>query len=276
MSTVQLGTSEPTLVDNAQIDPIQQGDLANPIGINRVDVGANKIWVVFSDVQTIKEGTTYLFKLNPFYFNTKGALIPSHSQLEALRHVYVGPGKGGFIDLKLTSVANAFVNGRLLMAHIPYGYDVSKATDMKSPEFSQFNRAEHTLHGSDTFMTVQWSNPLPLIKAYSDSEEDTNGYIMIKILDFTRSTDAIGDPKFTLWVNTDRLTYTIPVPPALFKPQTTRAHHIPKFVTVDKVVSIKKDLKELQQLMIQYKETYKEVDEILLEQIRTMFINLPI
>jgi len=198
---------------------------ARPLGMSHVAVDADKEIMVPFRTFKIEENTRVISKISPYYWASTNSTSPTHAQLEALRHAYVGPrdvsSRSMFAVYKLTSVANAFTNIRLIIAQVPPRYTPAQVAAFSIQELSQFNRKEHVVHGPETIINTEWMLPVPIMNSYDP--DFYNGYIVIQVLEYTKNTDS-SDPYATLWVRPgNNLTYSIPIAPLAFK---TPADHL--------------------------------------------------
>lgn len=194
-------------------------DNPRPLGYNTVRVDADRDIFVPFFTTTIKEGDQITSIINPIAWNSSDSKTPSQAQVEAMRHAYVGPSdlqsKSPFCIYKVTSVANAFANARVIVAQVPPVYTLEQVTALSSQELSQFNRKEHVFHGPETTIEVEWMRPDPVMSAYSP--EDINGYLVIKVLEIACNTENADEPKITLWVRPgNTIRYSIPVAPRAY------------------------------------------------------------
>lgn len=184
-----------------------------PLGKTVDHATAAGVWVPISrftlDVNSVKG-----FKINPLYWNQVGVVSPSQAQISAMRHVYVGPAGNRFSEYRLTSTANAFANGRLLMVHIPPAITDDEMASFTIQQFSQFNRVEHVLHGNDSTINPQWLVPVPYIKSYDAN--DTNGTIAVMWVESVVSKEN-EQPQFTMWVRAEQLNFAHVRPPIPFR-----------------------------------------------------------
>lgn len=221
------GTALPSdTIDTHKVVPQRYSDpQVAPLGVVSVDVTARAVWV---PIQTFTQQpkTMRLFKVGPYQWGTSGSKTPSQAQLDAMRHVYVGPsGDGKFVEYRLTSSANAFANGRLLVVHIPPAIPPEEIEKMSIEELSQFNRTEHILRGPDSTLSVQWMVPLPYIKAYDADEH--NGHIVVAWVERTIGADN-NEPQFTMWVRAEIPRYSIVRPPVAYVPIAVSSRAIPQ------------------------------------------------
>lgn len=215
------GTTQAKLLDNSRPAPVIQNTTLDPLGHSVVNVAAQEIWtqLLTWNNQPPPDPSALvakLFIISPYYQTTFGSDVPSHAQLEALRHVYVAPsrangGRATFGKYRLTTTANAFANGRLIMVHIPPAIPISDVSKMTLADLSQFNRVEHEIHGGkDTVIEPDWMLPLPYMGAYDKNEY--NGYIAIAYVEYAIDTNKTTPPFLTLWYAPSNVQYSIPRP----------------------------------------------------------------
>jgi len=197
------------------ISNVASNTTARPLGQTVVNVQPEREIFVPYHTFDIVENLRITSIINPIAWNTSGATTPSHAQVEALRHAYVGPrsvaGRDSFCKMKVTSVANAFTNARLIIAQVPPIYTREQITAMSVQELSQFNRKEHVLHGGETLIDVEWMKIEPVMPAYD--LDSYNGYLVLQVLEYSKSTDS-SNPRATIWVTPgSNMSYSIPVAP---------------------------------------------------------------
>lgn len=204
-------TTPAPLTDNANVSTAQ------PLGANYVKSDATEnIFIPLSKFNIKAAGNTITSIINPQAWVFPGSKSFSHAQIEAIRHVYVGPNKQKkFCEYKVTSSANAYTEGRLIVVHIPPIYTLDQVKAFTVEELCQFPRREHRLHGTETVFQIDWVNPLPVIDSYSSLISESNGYLVISTLELNIATTS-EFPEVTLWVRATDVKYEIPRNPRAF------------------------------------------------------------
>lgn len=193
------------------------GQTVGVVGAN-VDV-VERDFIPITTVEVARDSTNnnqiIKSRIHPGNFTSNGA--ESQAQLLFRNHVYSGPdtvnGEVSFCTYKVTSAANAFQNARLIIAQLPVDYTADEVDKLTAQDLKQFPNREHFLHGTETIFNPQWVNRLPVITNHATDANNTNGWIVIKILEDSLVTDSTA-PKLTLWVCANAVKYSMPRAPA--------------------------------------------------------------
>lgn len=188
------------------------------VGRAKVDVtAARTIWTPVRTVSISAAATTSLlnFKLTPRNFGITGnasTYAPSHASQEAERFIFYGPSrKGGvpsFVNVKITSIANAYTNARLLICQVPHGIPPPTTLAVAS----QYNCTYHELHGAPTEFCTVWLNSSPVALVDSDGTAGTLSVFLVENAFVTGQ----GTPQFTLWITSSGMEFSAPrIPTAL-------------------------------------------------------------
>jgi hypothetical protein len=141
----------------------------------------------------------------------------SQAQMPFRNHVFSGPtivdDKIAYLTFKITTAANAYQAFRLIAAHIPLEYTAAQIDALKATDLKQFPNKEVYAHGSEVKFVPGWVNRLPVIVNHATDPSNTNGWLVIKILENSLVTDSTS-PKLTLWVCANAVVYSMPRTPA--------------------------------------------------------------
>nr|APS85756.1 structural polyprotein [Biomphalaria virus 1] len=213
----QSGKFEQGGVDDT-VAPFEQSHIVDknlPLGTDQVNVSAEeKIYVPILTTSVTNTVTTSPFlqvKMSPRNFGltgNTGTYTPSHASLEAERFCFYGPANHSFVTIKLTSIANAYANGRIYVAAIPAGVAVPNSVK----EATQFPGVYHNFHGGESQMSVPWLHPLPALATSSDLFPCTLAFYLLE----SSYAASQGTPQLTLWVSADNMNYSVPRAPLNF------------------------------------------------------------
>jgi hypothetical protein len=178
---------------------------------------ADDIWSIITPPNfSLAANERYVLPLNESYFVFPGAKSPTHAQIEAMRHVYSGPNKNleSFM-VQIGTAPNAFINGRLIISHIPPVYSVDEIKTMTPYQLSQFPCMYHSIRGDNTVFQTRWALPTPHMYAFDPKY--LNGYIVVAFTEFNSSEQATKTG-LTVWVSTSKQSYFFPCGVKEFSP----------------------------------------------------------
>jgi hypothetical protein len=209
--TPEATVSGESVVGNPDTSPT--GGISNAIGVSYTSNEADRdIWIpiaTYDMSSNVDKNAPIIIPLHPRSWFSRDGYI-SHTNLEAFRHVYFGPKGTKAAKFKITSVATAYQNARYLICQIPYLSSKMYAyiNGLTVGELSQYPRVEHTLHGSDTVLDVQWTHPLPFLPV---SGNIPFGCLVVKNLEMANSAESTStNGSLTIWVNANDLAYSVP------------------------------------------------------------------
>lgn len=191
-----------------------------PLGSVNTRVTADEMWSPVDIDFKIPLGNAYVLPINVRNAGPVGAIQPTHFQVEPLRHAYTGPkpGEKSWGKFRISTVTNAYVNGRLLIIHIPGHIPASDIAKMTAEQLMQYPRVEHELKGGDTEFSPKWTLPLPYMV---NNSNQANGHLVLRWAEYSISGTS-SEPSISIWINPEGCQHSIIVPHATYVPRMTR------------------------------------------------------
>jgi len=188
---------------------------------NNLDI-TNKLYAPIN-TYTVTSTTTQVIKLRQHPGNWTSFGQESNAQAEVRPYIFSGPtlcnGIPSYGHYKLTGAGNFQQNFRAVIAQAPVEYTAADVDALSLDEVAQLPRIEYFLHGGEVYFTPQWVNRLPVINHRLTDASNTNGWIVIRILENSLS-NLSTSPQVTLWVNSSNISMSLNSAPVTPPPVT--------------------------------------------------------
>lgn len=202
--------------------PIGQAHVNSPLAmdqtlgtvVNSLDI-TKKLYVPIN-TYIITSTTSEVLKIRQHPGNWTSFGQESNAQAEFRPYLFSGPtlcnGIPSYGHYKLTGAGNFQQNFRAVICQAPLEFTSSQVSALSLDQISQLPRVEYFLHGGEVFFTPQWVNRLPSINHRLTDASNTNGWLIIRILENSLAAASTA-PQLTLWVNASNVVMSLNTAP---------------------------------------------------------------
>jgi hypothetical protein len=190
--------------------PVGRGP-ADPLGHVVTSNAADSIWSPMFYAKILTEAEVLVVPISIAGMNLTSNPDPSHAQLEACRHIWCGPKGKHFGKYRLTSVTNAYANGRLKIVHVPYGVSAAEVKAMTATQLMQYSSWEHEIKGGeDTIIEPEWTVPYPKTFVRGDPDSNgNNGYLVAFWIEHINTAEN-SSLQLSLWADSTNIEFSFP------------------------------------------------------------------